>query len=94
MKDYRSEARKMLVSGDLEGANYSSMRAGLVEFRRRLESWQWGIIIPQLCDPLWRRFVQVAVLAGLIPADAFAADPAAFLSSLHGSYEGSAEPIG
>ena len=69
-----------VISGDLEGANYSSMRAGLVEFRRRLESWQWGIIIPQLCDPLWRRFVQVAVLAGLIPADAFAADPAAFLS--------------
>lgn len=69
-----------VISGDLEGANYSSMRAGLVEFRRRLETWQWGIIIPQLCDPIWHRFVNVAVLAGLIPVEAFAADPAAWLT--------------
>jgi capsid protein len=32
-----------IVSGDLEGVTYSSIRAGLVEFRRRMEQLQHNV---------------------------------------------------
>lgn len=58
-----------LVSGDLSGANYSSLRAGLIEFRRRLEQLQQFVIIHQFCRPIWRRFVTTALLTGNLPLD-------------------------
>ena len=36
-------------------ANYSSLRAGLVAYRQRLEQDQFGVIIPQLVAPLFAR---------------------------------------
>ncbi len=68
-----------IVSGDLEGVTYSSIRAGLVEFRRRIEQLQHSVIVFQFCRPVWERFVRLAVLAGHIPARDFDRDPAAFL---------------
>jgi lambda family phage portal protein len=47
-----------LVTGDLSQVNYSSYRAGLVRFRRRLEQDQWLIHIPSFCVPVWNRFLQ------------------------------------
>jgi capsid protein len=44
-----------LVSSDLRGANYSSLRAGLVAYRQRLEQDQFGVIIPQFVAPLFAR---------------------------------------
>lgn len=44
-----------LVDGDLRGANYSSLRAGLVAFRQRVEQDQFGCLIPQLVAPLFTR---------------------------------------
>lgn len=44
-----------LVDGDLRGANYSSLRAGLVAFRQRVEQDQFGTIIPQMVAPLFTR---------------------------------------
>jgi capsid protein len=44
-----------LVDGDLRSANYSSLRAGLVAYRQRLEQDQFGTIIPQLVAPLFAR---------------------------------------
>lgn len=54
------------VSGDLSGVNFSSIRAGLIEFRRRVEQYQRNVIVFQLCRPVWRRFFETAVLAGAI----------------------------
>jgi lambda family phage portal protein len=62
-----------LVSGDLSQANYSSLRAGLVEFRRRVEALQFTVIVHQLCRPIWERFVVTAVLSGAIEAPDFEA---------------------
>ncbi len=45
------------ISGDLTGVNYSSIRAGLVESRRRLEQTQHTIIAFQLCRTVWRRWI-------------------------------------
>lgn len=67
------------LTGDLEGVNYSSIRAGLIEFRRRAEAVQHQIIIHQLCRPVWRRFVTVAVLSGALPARDFERDPEMYL---------------
>ncbi len=69
-----------LVSGDLEDVTYSSIRAGLVEFRRRIEQLQHSVIVFQFCRPVWERFVRLAVLAGHIPARDFDRDPQSFLA--------------
>lgn len=68
-----------LVSGDLEGVTYSSIRAGLVEFRRRVEQLQHNVVVHMFCRPIWERFVRIAVLNGDLPARDFDADPAAYL---------------
>ena len=56
-----------LLTGDLSQVNFSSIRAGLVEFRRMLETLQWQVIIPSLCQPVWDWFTQAAFDAGLLP---------------------------
>jgi len=68
-----------LVSGDLEGVTYSSIRAGLIEFRRRVDQLQHNIVVYQFCRPVWERFVRLAVLAGDLPAHDFDKNAAAYL---------------
>lgn len=55
------------MTGDLRRANYGSIRAGLVEFRRRITSLQWNTMIHQLCRPVWKRFLDLATLHGMTP---------------------------
>jgi len=55
-----------MLTGDLTQVNYSSIRAGLLEFRRRCESLQHGVIVHQLCRPIWRAWMDQAVLAGAL----------------------------
>lgn len=57
-----------LLTGDLSQVNYSSLRGGLVEFRRMVEALQWQLVIPGFCDPVWRWFTEAAWTAGLIPS--------------------------
>lgn len=69
-----------LLSGDLTGANYSSLRAGLLPFRQRVEQIQYGVLVPQLLRPLWRR-VQLldgdpAARAEWLPPKPMQVDPA------------------
>jgi lambda family phage portal protein len=54
------------LTGDLSQVNYSSLRAGLLEFRRSVETLRWQVFIPQFCVPVWRRFIDRAFLAGRI----------------------------
>ena len=63
-----------LLTGDLSQVNYSSIRAGLIEFRRRMEALQWQLLVPGLCHPVWRRFVLAAQAAGKLPDGDIAAD--------------------
>ncbi|WP_322893476.1 MULTISPECIES: phage portal protein [unclassified Yoonia] len=55
------------ISGDLSGANYSSLRAGKIEFRRQVEQRQWQMLIPMLCAPIWKAFVKAGNIAGSWP---------------------------
>jgi lambda family phage portal protein len=68
-----------LVSGDLEGVTYSSIRAGLIEFRRRVEQLQHNVVVHLFCRPVWERFVRLGVLSGELPARDFDRDPSAYL---------------
>jgi lambda family phage portal protein len=67
-----------LVTGDVRQANYSSLRAELVEFRRRVQQLQHGVIAHQLCRPVWARWMETAVLAGALDLPGYAGAPAQF----------------
>ena len=61
-----------LVTGDVRQA---SLRAELVEFRRRIGQLQHGVMAHQLCRPIWRRWLETAVLSGALDADPVTARP-------------------
>lgn len=52
------------MTGDLSNFNFSSYRAGLVEFRQLIKGEQWLALKPMVLAPIARRFQQVALLAG------------------------------
>lgn len=60
-----------MLTGDLTQVNYSSIRAGLLEFRRRCEAIQHGVIVHQLCRPIWRAWMEQAALEGALPLPQF-----------------------
>jgi lambda family phage portal protein len=69
-----------VCTSDLRRANYSSLRGSIVEYRRKLEQFQHNIIVFQMCVPIWRRWLDTAVLAQAIPLDAstYLADQATY----------------
>lgn len=69
-----------LLSGDLTGANYSSLRAGLLPFRQRVEQIQYGVLVPQFFVPAFRYVITFDVLAGELEATDFEASPRAYLA--------------
>lgn len=63
------------LTGDLHGVNYSSIRAGLIEFRRQIECLQHHMIIHQLCQPIATRWTHYAVLSGALEIDDYFDNP-------------------
>lgn len=58
------------LTTDLSTVNYSSYRAGDLEFRRLISMIQRQDVIPLLCRPIWRWFCQMASIADpSIPAE-------------------------
>lgn len=53
-----------MLTGDVSKVNFSSARVALLEFRRGAEQLQWLTVIPRLCNPIWRAFIDAAVLSG------------------------------
>lgn len=53
------------LTGDLSGVNYSSIRAGLVEFRQMVAQEQWLALVPMFLNRIALRFQQAAKLAGV-----------------------------
>lgn len=52
------------MTGDYSQANYSSERAARLDHQGDVESWQEHMLIPLLCQPVWRWFLDVMILAG------------------------------
>ena len=58
------------LTGDLGNVNFSSGRMGWMEMRRAVARWRWGIIIPQLLNPVaaWYRDAAAVIGAGRVTA--------------------------
>lgn len=54
------------LSGDLSQANYSSLRGGLIEFWRYIDTIQYTHFVPKVTARVWRWFCEAAFLAGLL----------------------------
>jgi lambda family phage portal protein len=52
-----------VATSDLRRANYSSLRGSIVEYRRKLEQMQHQMMVFQMCMPIWKRWMDTAVLA-------------------------------
>ena len=63
-----------LCTSDLRRANYSSLRGSIVEYRRKLEQFQHNVLVFQMCRPIYRRWLDTAVLAEALPLE-----PSAYL---------------
>ena len=69
-----------LVDGDLSQANYSSLRAGLLPFRAKVEQYVYHTLVPQFLNPIFQRFVTDEYVAGRLDvADLSAAQKAEWL---------------
>lgn len=52
------------LTGDYSRVNFSSGRMGWIEFQRNIDGWRWRVLVPRLCDVVWKWFVESAFLAG------------------------------
>lgn len=69
------------LTGDLTGVNFASSRAGILEFRRLMEMWQYHVMLHQFCRPIWDKWIRQALLEGKLWAGAereFATNPEYF----------------
>jgi len=57
----------VLLDDNLEAVNYSSYRGGLLAYKDSIEEYRWNWLIPQVLDPIWRKFIDTLVLNGDIP---------------------------
>ncbi len=48
------------MTGDLTEVNYSSIRAGLVEFYKTVDMLQWHVLVPMMLQPIWKRWAETA----------------------------------
>lgn len=63
------------LTGDFSSVNDRVIRASLLEFKRRAGMWQWHLMVHQFCRPVWKRFVDLAILSGAwTPPDGLSED--------------------
>lgn len=58
------------LTSDYSDVNFSSSRMAFIQFHKNIDTWRWGIIIPQFCQPTFRRFAEVASLQNIGSAEA------------------------
>jgi lambda family phage portal protein len=68
-----------MLTGDLTGVNYSSIRAGLVEFRRRMERLQYHLMIFKFCHPVAKWFLEAAWMNRLVDLPEYSTNPHQYL---------------
>ncbi|MEW6505512.1 MAG: phage portal protein [Chloroflexota bacterium] len=62
-------------TGDLSDVNYSSIRAGNLEFQRQCKQFIFQVLVFQLCRPVAQTWLTQAYLAGAIDLPGFGQDP-------------------
>ncbi len=63
------------VDSDYSKANFSSLRASLVSYAARLDQIVHTILVPQLLNRIWRRWITTEILRGAIEAPDFESNP-------------------
>lgn len=58
-----------VLTGDLSNVNFSSGRMGWIEFHRLIQRWQYHVLVPQMCDPMYKWFIKGCLMMGLIKAE-------------------------
>jgi lambda family phage portal protein len=53
-----------VMTGDMSGVSFISGRLRLLDYRRSVQGWQWNVLIPQLCEPAGRWFLEAAEAMG------------------------------
>ena len=52
------------LTGDYSQVNFSSARMSRIAHWGNVRNWQWNMLVPQLCQGVWRWVMEAAVLAG------------------------------
>lgn len=68
------------LTGDLSGVNYSSIRAGLLEFRRRAEALQAHLMVHQFCRRVAGIWLDTAVTSGALNLPNYATERSRYLA--------------
>lgn len=69
-----------ILSGDIGDANYGSQRGSLIEWRRRIDAYQHGVIVFQALRPIWKRWAATEVLSGVVRTTVAAATAAKWIA--------------
>lgn len=60
------------LTGDYSQVNFSSARMSRIAHWGNVYDWQWHLMIPQFCDPVWTWAMEAAALGGLLSASSVA----------------------
>jgi hypothetical protein len=52
------------LTGDYSNVNFSSARMARLAHWANVHDWQWNMMVPRLCDPVWLWAMETAYLAG------------------------------
>lgn len=63
------------MTGDVTRGNFSNVRTDIIRFRRRVSQWQHNTMIFQACRPVWKRFVDLAVMGGFVDLPNYDVNP-------------------
>ncbi len=55
-----------LMTSDYSRTNYSSARMAWNDFGQNIEDWQWNLMIPQFCQPVFQWWLDIAYLSGAL----------------------------
>lgn len=62
-----------MLTMDYSKVNFTSGRMAKIDVTANFKSWQYNMIVPQICAPVWDWFIQACIIAGklttYIPAD-------------------------
>jgi capsid protein len=58
----------------MSGVNFSSARIRRIDFKKDVEQMQWLLLVPQMCERIWREFMDAAVLGGSLSRADYSVD--------------------
>lgn len=56
-----------LLTGDMSGVNDRTVRVILNDFKRRIQTMQYSIVVFRFCRPIWARWIDTAIVSGALP---------------------------